>query len=265
MPKLRLALGMFVPMAVVAGMADAAGAISEVQRELYRELHKMPPAAVLPSAEIRACYERLGRIARFTAIPIRVEPAQCARFDMVRLDRIVMPDSKVVTVVPPASLQCRMAEAVAQWVRDDVAAMTAELGAPLAAISGYDSYECRPRNNIKGATLSEHGKGNALDVGAVKLANGATFSLTDPLVAKSFRERMRAAACARFTTVLGPGSDGYHNDHIHLDLAQRSHDYRICQWSMPDPVPVAQGAQVAYVPLPRPRPMDLAARRTRSR
>ena len=38
--------------------------------------------------------------------------------------------------------------------------------------------------------------------------------------------RICAKACAtapadRFTTVLGPGSDGYHEAHIHLDLAER--------------------------------------------
>jgi hypothetical protein len=244
----------------VSGTANAArAAISEREHELYRELHKMPPAAAFPAPETAACYERLGRIARFTPVPIRVEPAQCARFDMVRLDRITMGDGKFVTVMPAPSLRCSMAEAVADWIRDDVGAIAAELGAPLAAISGYDSYECRPRNNIKGATLSEHGKGNALDVGAIKLVNGATFNLTDPLVAKPFRERMRAAACARFTTVLGPGSDAYHNEHIHLDRAERSHGYRICQWNVFDAAPIAA------VPLPRPRPMDLRAQRTKSR
>jgi len=252
---------MFVAMAAMAGLAQGVRAApsSELSHELYRELHRMPPAAVLPDPATRACYERLGRIAQFTAIAIRVEPAQCARYDMVRLDRILMPGGKFVTVTPPPSLQCSMAEAVAEWVRDDVAAVAAELGAPLAAVSGYDSYECRPRNNVKGATLSEHGKGNALDVGAVKLVNGKSFNLTDPLVAKPFRERMRVSACARFTTVLGPGSDGYHNEHIHIDLAHRSSGYRICQWN------VIEGKAVAEVPLPRPRPMDLAAERTRTR
>jgi hypothetical protein len=260
MPKSRPVFRFFAVMAVTAGLANAALAVtSELEHELYRELHKMPPAAVFPDPGTRACYERLGRIAQFTAIPIRIEPSKCARFDMVRLDRILMPDRKFVIVTPAPSLQCSMAEAVAEWVRDDVAAGASQLGAPLAAISGYDSYECRPRNNIKGATLSEHGKGNALDVGAVKLANGATFNLTDPSVPKAFRERMRVSACVRFTTVLGPGSDSHHNEHIHIDLARRSNGYRICQWNVIDHHPVAE------VPLPRPRPMDLAAERTRAR
>ncbi len=246
---LPFALGASVAMASAAGIPEL-----ELQRELYRELHKMPPAAVFPSAETRACYDRLGKIANFVPVPIRVEPAQCARFDMVRLDRVLMPDQTSVAVIPAPQLQCNMAEALVEWIRDDAGPAAATLGAPLAAISGYDSYECRGRNNIAGAKLSEHGKGNAIDIGAVKLKNGATFTLTDPQVSKPFREQMRTLACARFTTVLGPGSDGYHEEHIHLDLAERSHGYRICQWNVIDLEAIA-----AAVPLPRPRPINLTS------
>jgi hypothetical protein len=227
---------------------------SELQHELDRELHKMPPAATLPTPQTLACYERLGKIARFAPLPIRPEPAQCATIDLVRLDRVLMPDGAAVALNPPPTLLCRMAEQVAEFVRADVGPAAAELGAPLAAVTDLASYECRPRNNIAGAKLSEHGKGNAIDIGAVKLRNGANFTLTDPLVSKPFREGLRTLACARFTTVLGPGSDGYHENHIHLDLAERNHGYRICQWSVLEPAALA-----ADVPLPRPRPLDLTS------
>lgn len=254
-PALRVAIGGLVAGSFLGLAAPAlATTKSELERELYRELHRMPPAAVIPSPETVACYERLGKIARFAPLPIRVEPAQCARFDIVRLDRILMPDQSFVTVTPPPQLQCGMAEAVAEWVRADVGPAAAELGAPLAQVNAYDSYECRGRNNIAGAKLSEHGKGNAIDVGAVKLKSGATFAFTDPVVAKPFREKMRTQACARFTTVLGPGSDGYHEEHIHLDLAERSHGYRLCQWNVID-----LEAILAAVPLPRPRPINLTS------
>jgi hypothetical protein len=252
---LPLALGASVVAAVAAGTSDL-----ELQRELYRELHKMPPAAVFPSADTQACYDRLGKVARFTPVPIRVEPTQCARFDMVQLDRVVMPDQTFVAVAPPPQLQCTMAEALAEWLRTDVGPVAATLGAPLATVTELASYECRGRNNILGAKLSEHGKGNAIDIGAIKLKNGATFTLTDPDVSKPFREQMRTLACARFATVLGPGSDGYHEEHIHLDLAERSHGYRICQWNVIDREMIA-----AAVPLPRPRPMNLTSVQTRSR
>jgi hypothetical protein len=57
---------------------------------------------------------------------------------------------------------------------------------------------------------------------------------------------MRRSACARFTTVLGPGSDGYHENHFHVDLAQRRGDYRLCQWNLPrPPEPVRHPLRVA--------------------
>jgi hypothetical protein len=75
-------------------------------------------------------------------------------------------------------------------------------------------------------------------------------------VAKDFREGLRTSACQRFTTVLGPGADGHHEGHIHLDLAERRQGYRICQWDVREP-----SAEVAeVVPLPTPRPAIADAR-----
>jgi hypothetical protein len=88
-----------------------------------------------------------------------------------------------------------------------------------------------------GGRLSEHGRANALDVRAFKLANGQSVSLTDRTVARAFRESVLHSMCTRFSTVLGPGSDGYHEDHIHLDLLERRNNYKICQWDVLDPLP----------------------------
>ena len=35
----------------------------------------------------------------------------------------------------------------------------------------------------------------------------------------SLRDGLKQSACARLPTVLGPGSDGYHEQHIHFDIA----------------------------------------------
>jgi hypothetical protein len=254
--RARLSFAVLVFLAAVVGAARAAD--SELERELQRELNKMPPPATLPLPETIACYERLAKIAHYAPLPIQSEPAQCATIDLVRLDRVLMADRTQVAVNPQPTLLCSMAEAVAQFIRTDVGAAAAELGAPLASVTDVDSYECRGRNRIPGAKLSEHGRGNALDISAIKLRSGAQLGLTDPFASKPFREQMRALACARFTTVLGPGSDGYHEEHIHLDLAWRSNGYRICQWNVLDPAAVA-----ATIPLPRPRPIDLTSDQTK--
>jgi len=94
------------------------------------------------------------------------------------------------------------------------------------------SYVCRPRNNVKGAVLSEHGRANALDVRALGLADGRTVLVTATDVPALMVE-MKRSACARFTTVLGPGADPSHEFHLHVDLAQRRGGYRICQWPLP--------------------------------
>ena len=70
------------------------------------------------------------------------------------------------------------------------------------------------------------------------------------------REGLRESACHRFTTVLGPGSDGQHEGHIHLDLAERRQGYRICQWDVREPPVEVASVQIdgKLVPLPTPRP-----------
>jgi hypothetical protein len=182
--------------------------------------------------------------------PIKTE--QCAVDDVVRLDSVVAKDGRRVAMSPPATLRCTMAEAVVHWVRDELAPAAPEAGAPLKALSIDTSYECRSRNRIKGAKLSEHGNANAIDVRTVTLTNGKTLGLTDMGVDKALRERIKAGACARFTTVLGPGSDGYHESHVHLDFIQRRGGYRMCQWDVRDVADVR--------PMPRERPAEAPPR-----
>ena len=152
-----------------------------------------------------------------------------------------------------------MAPAVADWVRTDIAPLANSFGGVITDLDNFDSFECRGRNRVVGAMLSEHGRANALDVRAFKLANGRSISLTDRNVPRETRESVLHSVCARFSTVLGPGSDGYHEDHIHLDLMERRSGYRICQWDIWEALP-----QIApMLPAPRPEgapPREVAAK-----
>jgi hypothetical protein len=175
-------------------------------------------------------------------------PGGCGGVDLVRLEAVVLPDGHRVAVTPPATLRCPMASAIADWVRTDVASLAAHLGSEPSNLDNFDSFECRGRNRVAGALLSEHGRANALDVRAIKLASGRSIALTDRTVPRELREGVLHSVCARFSTVLGPGSDWYHEDHIHLDLAERRNNYRICEWDVLDPLP-----QVApHLPAERP-------------
>src|SRR5262249_44756142 len=209
-----------------------------------------PEPVAEEAATPSACrWRRTVELAVAPSLPALPGPGECSVVDAVRLEAVWLADKTRVAVTPPAIVRCTFAEAIVQWVREDVAPAVRSLGSALKSIDNFDSYECRGRNRIVGAKLSEHGKANAVDIRALKLANGTVVELTDPLVAKAFRERLRKNACARFTTVLGPGSDGYHENHVHVDLAERASGHRMCQWDVREP-----GDESEQVPLPPPRP-----------
>jgi hypothetical protein len=209
------------------------------------------------TAEPTDCDRRLAGIARLTPMPRLIGPGACGGRDMVQLDAVLLPDSSRIELKPKPLLRCEMAESLASWLRDEVAPRAGALGARLSVVDTYDDFECRGRNRVPGAILSEHGKGNAVDIRALRLGDGRLVVLTDMTIPKDFREGLRESACHRFTTVLGPGADANHESHIHLDIAERRQGYRICQWDVREPPPPpAPGTEIAAeIPLPTPRPV----------
>lgn len=203
-----------------------------------------------------ACQHRLEAIAAVDPMPRLIGPDACGGGDMMRLNAVRLADGASVAVKPAPLLRCEMAEALASFIRDDAAPRLAKAGTALRAVETYDDFECRGRNRAANGKLSEHGKGNAIDLRAFTLADNRTLALTDSHAPKELRAALREAACARFTTVLGPGADGHHESHIHLDILQRSRGYRICQWDVREPAVVS----AANVPLPVPRPQIARAR-----
>src|SRR3984957_10821303 len=154
-----------------------------------------PPAA--PAPALSAC--RLGlteTIAIAPSIPDIHGPGGCGGEDLVRLEAVVLPDRRQVAVTPAAILRCKMASAIADWVRTDIATLAKGLGGSIAGLDNFDSFECRGRNRIVGAQLSEHGRANALDVRSFKFADGRTISLTDRTVARDVRETVLHAVRA---------------------------------------------------------------------
>jgi hypothetical protein len=80
---------------------------------------------------------------------------------------------------------------------------------------------------------SAHAQGLAIDIAGFELAGGSVLrikqeigAVPDPALAA-----LRTAGCGWFTTILGPGSDEAHHDHLHVDIQQHgsSERYRICQ------------------------------------
>jgi hypothetical protein len=116
-----------------------------------------------------------------------------------------------------ATVDCSIAKALNSWV-DEVAQPAFD--GKLVELRVAAHYICRSRNNIRGAKISEHGKGRAIDISGFVLSNGKLLTVSDDY--NRLLRRIYKAACGYFRTTLGPGSDGYHEDHFHFDTSARS-------------------------------------------
>jgi hypothetical protein len=123
-----------------------------------------------------------------------------------------------------ATVNHRIAETLAVWVRNEVEPAARQiLNGNLTGLRIAASYDCRTRDGIKDAKLSEHALGNAIDISAFKIdKRWIEVGGSHPPDEQNFLDKIRTAACGPFTTVLGPGSDSYHSNHFHLDLASRN-------------------------------------------
>lgn len=124
------------------------------------------------------------------------------------------------------------------------------------------SYSCRPRNSRRGAKLSEHSFGNALDVMAFRLADGREVTVRGGWRGaqdeQEFLREVFVGACNHFTTVLGPGADAFHYDHFHLDRAR--HDPRgerhVCKPVLKFEPRLGADGQPKATPRPQWRPIE---------
>lgn len=130
-----------------------------------------------------------------------------------------------VTLAGKTQINCKTAKALADWM-EDAARPTARrvFSKDLAAVRVAASYSCRGRNRRAGARLSEHAKGNAVDISDFVLADGRSFDLEtgwrDKSGPRAYLRSVWEGACGPFGTVLGPESDRYHRDHFHFDTAR---------------------------------------------
>jgi hypothetical protein len=153
-----------------------------------------------------------------TIPPIKAMLTGCGLKDGVSLISV-----SGVALTQPAAVDCATAKALKQWVDKGVKPAIGNKDGGVAALQVAASYACRARNNVKGAKVSEHGKGRAIDISAILLANGTAVTVEKGWGSTRYGKplaRMRKAACGPFNTVLGPGSDRHHSDHFHLDTAR---------------------------------------------
>lgn len=142
--------------------------------------------------------------------PIRAKVKGCGLDNPVRVTRVAG-----IRLNQAATLNCETAAALKTWINRGLRPAMGKREVVELRIAA--SYVCRSRNNQKGGKISEHGRGRAVDVAGFVFADGTQWS-----VISDYTRQMRKAhkaACGIFGTTLGPGSDGYHEDHLHFDSA----------------------------------------------
>jgi len=151
-----------------------------------------------------------------TLAPITSRVRGCGVADPVRITSV-----DGVALNQSAVINCETARALKTWIRKGLKPAFGRnevVGLRVAA-----SYACRPRNNVKGAKISEHGRGNAIDITAIVLANGKSIVVAEDWRRSAGKPMKKAyrAACGTFGTTLGPESDRHHRDHLHFDIADQ--------------------------------------------
>jgi hypothetical protein len=174
------------------------------------------PLPGLTSREGAICGARDIEGVRLAPVTARVQG--CGVDEPVRVTAVAG-----VALSQAATMDCPTALALRDWVTEAVVPTIGNRGGGVARLNVAGHYVCRPMNNQKGARISEHGRGRAIDISGLVLNNGAVIS-----VLKHWRDAsagpilkdIHRAACGTFGTVLGPNSDRFHRDHFHFDTAR---------------------------------------------
>ena len=207
---------------------------------------------------------RNAPLRRFAAMPrhaphaahVRQDETSCLNSGIVQTTAFVRPRSSIgggqcyvsrpftmfaagngrVQFEPAATLRCQMVPSVETWVAEVLRPAARKLlGSDVVEVRVAGSYGCRRRNHQAGAKLSEHGRGNALDISKFHLADGRVITVKEGWYGseqeRRFLRYVHRGACEHFSTVLGPNADRHHRDHFHLDLASHGRDetYRVCK------------------------------------
>ncbi len=186
---------------------------------------------VMPQSEV-ACRTELRRLGvEFKDLPRISQGKSCGIDHPVKLSGL----SGGIDVKPAVTLNCQVTLAFAKWVKNDLAisARTRYLTG-IRQIQPMGGYSCRKMNNSRQRynPMSEHARGNAIDIGRITLKNGHAIDVRKKGLF-SFREggllkSVRGDSCKYFSTVLGPGSNKEHWNHFHFDLRSRKGGRQYC-------------------------------------
>lgn len=133
-----------------------------------------------------------------------------------------------VRLSPAATLDCTAARALKDWADTGAREAAEAAGTRITGLTVAGSHACRRRNNRPAGKLSEHAKGNAIDIAAISFADGDRATVLDDWSGRprsDLMQRLHAAACGPFGVVLGPKADRHHRDHFHFDVSNPKRPY----------------------------------------
>lgn len=132
---------------------------------------------------------------------------------------------------PPITVDCTLARVLGSVERIVQEESERHLSSKIAKIGDLGGYACRPRNFRKGASLSAHSFGSAVDLASFHPVKGAPV-----IIARDYAESTRSTKAqdsrrsflhavygrlrrreADLTYVVGPDFNATHQNHFHLD------------------------------------------------
>jgi hypothetical protein len=183
--------------------------------------------------EYAACLADLKAIGAVFKEEPRIDDGKGCGIDKPLTLSTVLPG---ITLKPEGKMRCETALELARWTKDAVlpaAKVALESEGDLTTINQASSYICRLRNNAATGKISEHARGNAIDIASFTFKNGKSIEIQprdeDSTLAGAFQRAVTATGCLYFETVLDPGSDEAHENHLHFDVIERKGGYRYCR------------------------------------
>jgi hypothetical protein len=200
-----------------------------------KEADPLVSTNAMAPADYAACLSQLGA-AKVAFEPVGDAREQgCALSGAVRLTAVSTSFGEVALPAKP-TLLCGFARQFSGWVSEVAAPLTlAYSGQRLVSIETGPGFACRPRTDKPAGTPSEHARGDAIDVVAFVPAGGRPIKVkeeaSDSSAARGLSHALRMTGCGYFTTVLGPGANAAHAEHLHFDSMQHgaTPNYRICE------------------------------------
>lgn len=183
--------------------------------------------------EYAACLAALKQIGAVFKEETRIDDGKGCGIDKPLTLQTVLPG---IALKPEGKMRCETALELARWTKDAVlpaAKVALEAEGELTTINQASSYICRLRNNAATGKISEHARGNAIDIASFTFKSGKSIEIQprdeDSTLAGAFQRAVTATGCLYFETVLDPGSDEAHENHLHFDVIERKGGYRYCR------------------------------------